>query len=89
MRRHCCSLNSYRCTIAWPRAVLANPHDKESALIPARNGHTRVVEALLRGGADVNQADFTGRTPLAAAERSNSAHKRAVIEALRRGGARG
>lgn len=67
----------------------ANGVGETPLFIAAKNGQARVVEALLRGGADVNQADFTGRTPLAVAERSNSPHKRSVIEALRRGGARG
>ena len=77
-------------TLLTERVDVNTPEaDGTTALHWAADGdNPELVELLIRAGADVNQADFTGRTPLAAAERSNSPSRRAVMEALTRAGGR-
>ena len=52
-------------------------------MIAARDGHLKIVEALVHAGADVTRADVTGRTALDLALANN---RRLVAELLRRQG---
>jgi len=52
-------------------------------LIAARDGHLRIVEALVHAGADVTRTDVTGRTALDLALANN---RRLVADFLRRQG---
>ena len=52
--------------------------------LASRNGHCDIVDALLRGGADVNKAMDIGATPLFMASQLGHCD---VVEALLRGGA--
>jgi ankyrin repeat protein len=56
-------------------------------MMAARNGSTEIARALLDKKADVNVADYTGRTALAYARESRRGGP--VIEVLRRAGAKG
>jgi ankyrin repeat protein len=54
-------------------------------MIAARDGHLRIVEALVHAGAEVGRTDVTGRTALDLALANN---RRPVAELLRRQGAK-